>query len=91
MVVMGEAGAKTLEIRDKTERKTCIGILMMIKMAKDQWALDVRRNIGSAVSWSDVIPEYLDQQPVCPSTNTNSYHLNLIGQNPTCTQSGHSL
>ena len=95
LIIISVIGVLTIpniaKMREKTEKKACLGNLWILKMAKDQWALDENKITGDSVSWSDIIPAYLDQTPVCPSTNTSSYYLNLIGQNPTCTQTDHEL
>lgn len=71
--------------RNKSERKACIGNLWMIKLSKDQWALDESKITGSAVQWTDIVPNYLEARPECPTTQeSSSYTLNSLGSNPTC-------
>ncbi|MEA3368791.1 MAG: hypothetical protein U9Q24_00305 [Candidatus Ratteibacteria bacterium] len=80
------------EMRRKTEVKSCIGNLWLIQMAKNQWALDEGKVTTSTIEWSDIIPDYLDQYLVCPTTNSSdSYTLNIVGENATCTQDGHVI
>ncbi len=77
------------EMRKKTEAKSCIGNLWIIKMAKDQWALDENRITGASVTWNDIVSDYIDRRPVCPTTKTSdSYDLKKVGKNPTCDQEG---
>lgn len=80
------------EMRKKTEAKSCIGNLWLIKMAKDQWALDENKITGASVQWSDIVTDYIDRRPDCPTTkSSNSYTLNVVGENPACTESGHVI
>lgn len=84
------------QMRQKAEQKACIGNLWLIKMAKDQWALDENKITGDTVGWDDIAPVdgsgYLDRKPVCPTTKTsNSYTLNDVWQNPTCSETGHAI
>ena len=79
-------------VRIRTEQKVCIGNLWLIDTSKDQWALDTNKSSGDTVDWSDLYPDYLREMPVCPATrSTDSYTLNSIGTDPTCTESGHVL
>ena len=71
--------------RDKSEKKACIGNLWMIKMSKNQWAIDERKITGTEVVWSNVVPNYLSARPECPMTkSSNSYTLNVVGVKPSC-------
>ena len=80
------------QIRQKTEQKACIGNLWLIKMAKDQWALDENKITGEEIEWSDIVTDYIDKRPVCPKTQTiEAYTLNLVGENPSCTEDGHVI
>ncbi len=80
------------KMREKTETKSCIGNLWLIKMAKDQWVLDENQITGTEMTWSDIVTDYLEKKPVCPATKTSdSYTLQKAGENPTCTQEGHVL
>lgn len=80
------------EMRKRTEAKSCIGNLWLIKMAKDQWALDENRITGVSVEWSDIVTDYIDRRPVCPTTKaSDSYTLNLVGENPTCAEEDHLI
>jgi len=71
--------------RNKSQKKACIGNLWLVKMSKNQWALDERKITGAEVEWTDIVPNYLEEKPECPTAKiSNSYTLNNLGIDPTC-------
>ena len=40
-------------------------------------------------AWDDLVPNFIQQQPVCPSGGT--YTIGNMSTNPTCSVTGHTL
>ena len=79
-------------MRDSAERRQCVNNLLMIKLSKEQWALENDASPGSEVQWDDIVPDYLETQPSCPASGTSgSYTLNITGTNPACDLDGHVI
>ncbi len=68
----------------------CRGNLRHLEAAKEQWALDGGKSVGS-VPTSELLKDkkYLTRMPVCPEGGT--YTLRAVGDNPTCSIKGHLL
>jgi len=69
---------------------TCLNNLRQIDGAKQQWALQNKKNTGAVPTATDIAP-YLKAKalPKCPAGGT--YSLNSVGVVPTCTIPGHAL
>ncbi len=78
-----------MKARETSRTKSCVSNLRQIDAAKEQWAMDNRASNGAAVTWGDLVPDYIKRQPQCPSGGT--YTIGNVGTNPTCTISGHEL
>lgn len=73
--------------RAKAHAKTCIKNLSLINVAKEQHAIEAKKDEGDAVSFDDLVPGYLRTVPECPADGT--YTPMPIGDPPDCTIDGH--
>jgi prepilin-type N-terminal cleavage/methylation domain-containing protein len=90
-ILMAIAVPNFVRARDSSRRNTCIANLKQIDSAKEQWAMDTRKNAGDACAMTDIAggTSYLKAAPACPSGGT--YTVAAVGTNPTCSISGHTL
>ena len=79
-----------LKARARSQSTVCINNLRQISSATQQWALENKKTIGTAVSAQDIQP-YLRNNavPACPLGG--AYTLNVVGTSPTCSIPGHVL
>jgi prepilin-type N-terminal cleavage/methylation domain-containing protein len=75
--------------RTTTRNKSCIANLRQIDNAKEEWAMDNKKNTGDAVLSTDIAPSFIKSFPSCPGGGT--YTMGAVGTNPTCTVAGHTL
>lgn len=75
--------------RTNSRIKACISNLKQIDGAKEQWAMDNKKNNGDTPVWGDLVPIYMKSQPSCEAGGT--YTVAPVGTNPTCTFAGHVL
>jgi hypothetical protein len=66
----------------------CINILRQIDGAKQQWALEKRKETNDIPSMMD-IAQYIHGDPKCPGGGV--YTLGPVAENPRCSVSGHVL
>ena len=88
-ILMAIAVPNFVQARTSSRQNTCIATLKQIDSAKEQWAMDNKKNQGDVAAWTDLAPTYLKAQPSCPSGGT--YAINGVGTDPTCTIAGHVL
>jgi hypothetical protein len=100
LVCAGIGGAWFLAQQEKakaaasTQQNECVNNLRLIDAAKQQWALEQRKQTTDTPDASDLLL-YLGSGgangvlPVCPSGGT--YSIGTVGQSPTCTIPGHVL
>ena len=90
-ILMAIAVPNFVKARESSRRNTCIANLKQVDSAKEQWAMDQRKNAGDACAMTDLVgtAAYLKATPVCPSGGT--YTVAVVGTNPTCSISGHTL
>ena len=90
-ILMAIAVPNFVKARESSRRNTCIANLKQIDSAKEQWAMDQRKNAGDACAMTDLVgtAAYLKATPTCPSGGT--YTVSNVGTNPTCSVSTHSL
>ena len=79
--------------RTTSQENACINNLRLIDAAKQQWALENRKQSADTPTMKDLQP-YLGQGqdgklPVCPGGGT--YKVGAVGEKPTCTIAGHQL
>ncbi|HEX7471387.1 MAG TPA: type II secretion system protein [Verrucomicrobiae bacterium] len=79
-----------VKARTTAQTNACINNLRQIDGAKEQWALEKKKNDADACLSTDVAP-YIkgNAMPKCPASGT--YAVNAIGTNPTCAKTGHTL
>jgi prepilin-type N-terminal cleavage/methylation domain-containing protein len=63
--------------------------LRQIQAAKEQWAMANNQGPTATPAWADLVPNFIQQQPVCPSGGT--YTIGNMSTNPTCSVTGHTL
>ena len=74
------------QARGNTQKRVCICNLRQIEGAIQRWALEMQKDEGQAVTYSD-IRCYLKGAVVCPSGGTgfeDSYTLSTVEAAPTC-------
>jgi prepilin-type N-terminal cleavage/methylation domain-containing protein len=85
-ILLGIGFPSWMYARTKSQAKTCSHTLAKINTAKEQWAMENRRDNGDPVNMGDIVPNYLKTLPVCPAGGT--YTVNNVGTNPTCSIGG---
>jgi len=72
--------------RETAMKNACISNLRQIDGAIQQWALDMKKDAGQPVTYSD-IKSYLKNDVTCPSGGTtfdDSYAISTVDSSPTC-------
>ena len=72
--------------RETTRKNACISNLRNIDGVIQQWALDLKKDSGSPVTYND-IKSYLKNDVSCPSGGTtfeDSYAISTVDVSPTC-------
>ena len=81
--------------RQTARVKSCITNLKEINSAKEQWAMDFRKDNDDSPVKSNLTTEgadsgkYLKKWPSCPEGG--NYTIERIGESPTCDIAGHML
>lgn len=90
-VLMAIAVPSFVQARQSARKSACIDNMKQIENAKEQWAMDNRKNTGDAVAFTDLVGAtlYMKSTPSCPAAGT--YTLNPISTVPACDISGHLL
>lgn len=90
-ILMAIAVPNFVKARESSRRNTCIANLKQVDSAKEQWAMDQRKNAGDACAMTDLVgtAAYLKANPTCPSGGT--YTIAAVGTNPSCSITGHTL
>src|ERR1019366_1662996 len=72
--------------RETAYKTTCINNLQQIEGAIERWSLEMHKDEGQAVTYSD-IRGYLKHSVVCPSGGTtfeDSYTISTVDATPVC-------
>jgi len=80
-----------MKARTTSQMNACINNLRQIEAAKEQWALEARKNTGALAVTADVMV-YLKNPSAstnCPAGGTVAY--GVVGTNATCTSTNHIL
>jgi len=81
-----------VKARATSQQNACINNLRQIDAAKNEWALEANKKSGDPCTEDDIKP-YIrlinGQLPKCPAGGT--YTIGAIGEQPTCSISGHKL
>jgi prepilin-type N-terminal cleavage/methylation domain-containing protein len=75
-----------VQARTVANKNVCISNLQQIEGAIQRWSLDMRKDEGQAVTYSD-IRDYLKRAVVCPaggSTFEDSYTITTVDAAPAC-------
>ncbi len=88
-ILMAIAVPNFVQARNSSRTNSCIANLKQIDSAKEQWAMDNKKDSGASAAWSDLTPTYMKSQPSCPAGGT--YTIAVIGTNPSCSVAGHAL
>jgi len=78
-----------VKARQTAQKNACINNLRQIDGAKEQWALENKKNQGDAVTTSEVDAYIKGGAPECPSSGT--YTSGAVGTDPVCTVALHVL
>ena len=81
-----------VKARETAQKNACINNLRQIDGAKEQWALENKKNTGSTASPASINAYIKNGAPSCPANG--SYTYGSVGTNPTCSLGGskqHSL
>jgi len=80
-----------VKARSTAQMHVCISNLRMLDGAKQQWALENKKQTSDTPVWSELVgnDKYLQSQPVCPTHGT--YTLGNVATKPTCSEPGHVL
>ena len=75
---------------ERARANACRANLRQIQAAKEQWAMANNQGPTATPAWADLVPNFIQQQPNCPSGGT--YTIGNMSTNPTCSIGGnHSL
>ena len=90
-ILMAIAVPNFVKARDSSRKNSCIANLKQTESAKEQWAMDNKKDIGAAVDYTDLVGAtlYMKSTPSCASGGT--YTVNVIGTAPVCDKAGHAL
>jgi len=83
-ILLAIAVPNFVRAREQSRSKSCQANLKQIDSAKEQWAMDNKKNTGDSVAMTDIAGAtlYIKSEPVCPSNGT--YTPAAIGTAPTC-------
>lgn len=85
-ILLGIGFPSWMYARTKSQAKICSRTLSKINTAKEQWAMENRKQTGDPVTMNDIVPNYLKTLPVCPAGGT--YTINNVGTDPVCSIGG---
>ena len=90
-ILMAIAVPNFVKARESSRKNSCIANLKQTDSAKEQWAMDNKKDAGATVAFTDLVGAtlYMKSTPTCPSSGT--YTVGAIGTNPTCNKSLHVL
>ncbi|MCS7208556.1 MAG: hypothetical protein NZ874_03200, partial [Fimbriimonadales bacterium] len=89
-ILLAIAVPSFMNARERSRANACRSNLRQIQAAKEQWAMANNQGPNAAPAWNNLVPDFLQQQPSCPSGGT--YTINNLSTNPTCSIGGtHSL
>jgi type II secretory pathway pseudopilin PulG len=76
--------------RDTAQRNACINNLRMIDGAKQQWALENKKEATDTPTRAEIVVYFPNRPfPRCPAGGI--YTINAVEQDPTCTVPNHRL
>jgi hypothetical protein len=75
--------------RESVQRNACINNLRQIDGAKEQWALEHKKEAGDLIVMSEVDEYFKGGHPKCPADGV--YRYRKVGDTPLCSVKGHTL
>lgn len=87
-LLAGIAVPNFVKARTTAQKNACINNLRQIDGAKQQWALEKKKE-GTEVPTQSDLAEYLKHVPVCPAGG--EYTLGAVDKKPECSHDGHAL
>lgn len=99
-ILLAIAVPNYVQARETSRRKSCVGSLLRIDIAKQQWAMDNHREPTDTPAWSDIVgpSAYIKGDPTTFPTRTcpsgGSYTMNNVSTPPKCSMeavAGHKL
>ncbi len=87
-VILSNAIPNFVRSRESSHTQICVANLKQIDAAKEQWAMDNRVAVGTAIpgEMSALIPSYIKSDLDCPSGG--NYTVGVTGTYPTCSSGG---
>jgi competence protein ComGC len=87
-ILLAIAVPNFIKARESSRTKACVANLKQIDSAKEQWAMDNKRDSTDTPQQSDLegAGGYIKTFPECPSGGT--YTINAISTDPTCSVGG---
>jgi prepilin-type N-terminal cleavage/methylation domain-containing protein len=77
-----------VKARTQSRNRACQENLTKIDGAKEQWALENNKAVGTDVAMTDLYLDdgsgYLKSQPFCPAADGADYEVNAVGTDPAC-------
>lgn len=99
-ILLAIAVPNYVQARETSRRKSCIGSLLRIDIAKQQWAMDNNKEPTDTPDWSDIVgpDKYIKGDPTTFPTSTcrsgGTYTMNNVSTPPQCSleaTAGHKL
>ena len=90
-ILMAIAVPNFIQARATSRKNSCIADLKQIDSGKEQYAMEAKLDTGATVTWANLTPTYLKNQPTCPGGGT--FTIQVVGTNPSCSlsASGHVI
>jgi type II secretion system protein G len=89
-ILLAIAVPSFMSARERSRANACRSNLRQIQAAKEQWAMATNQGPTATPGWDNLVPDFIQQQPSCPSGGT--YTIGNMSTNPTCSIGGnHSL
>jgi len=89
VALMGIAWPNWMKARQSARTQTCLTNLKHISAAKEHFAMEQRKAPGDAVAMTDLVPDFVREEPSCPAGG--DYTPEPVGDDPTCTYAGHVM
>ena len=83
-ILLAIAVPNFVKARDSSRAKSCVANLKQIQAAKEQWAMDNKKNGTDTPGTTDIYgaSAYVKAEPSCPSGGT--YTFGTVASDPTC-------
>ena len=83
-ILLAIAVPNFVKARDSSRAKSCVSNLKQIQAAKEQWAMDFKKNATDTPGTTELYgsTRYIKTTPECPSGGT--YTIGTMSADPTC-------